>query len=52
MNHNTLISFFNIPQPTGIMARWITFLLEFNFEPKYHLGHTNSNIDFLLYLEN
>ena len=52
MDHNALIGLFNTPQPTGIMARWITFLSEFDFEPKYYPGHINSNVDFLSHLGN
>ena len=46
-DHNALIGLFNTAQPTGMIAKWITFLSEFDFEPKFHPGHTNNNFDFL-----
>src|SRR5579871_6098029 len=47
MDHNALIRLFNSPQPSGLMARWITFLSEFDFEPIYCPGRVNKNADFL-----
>jgi hypothetical protein len=46
-DHNALIGLFNSPQPSGMMARWITFLSEFDFEPKYRPRCINNNADFL-----
>ena len=46
-DHNALVGLFNTPQPSGILARWIIFLSEFDFELKYHPGRINNNVDFL-----
>jgi hypothetical protein len=50
MDHNALIGLFNTLRPSGIIARWITFLSEFDFKPKYHPGCVNNNNDFFSHL--
>ena len=38
MNYSALVGLFNTTQPSGILVRWIIFLSEFDFEPKYQPG--------------
>ena len=49
-DHNALVRLFNSPQPSGMMARWITFLSKFDFNPIYHPRWINNNADFLSWL--
>ena len=46
-DHSALTGLLKTPNPTGIIARWIVTLSEYNFEIKYRPGRVNESADFL-----
>ncbi|KAG1072057.1 hypothetical protein G6F42_025954 [Rhizopus arrhizus] len=42
-DHSALNGLLKTPNPTGIIARWITILSEYEFEIKYRPGRINEN---------
>ncbi|KAG1443008.1 hypothetical protein G6F55_012799 [Rhizopus delemar] len=46
-DHSALNGLLKTPNPTGIIARWITILSEYEFEVKYRPGRVNESADFL-----
>lgn len=46
-DHSALNGLLKTPNPTGIIARWITILSEYEFEIKYRPGRVNESADFL-----
>ncbi|KAG1131334.1 hypothetical protein G6F37_013455 [Rhizopus arrhizus] len=46
-DHSALNGLLKTPNPTGIIARWITILSEYEFEIKYRPGRINESADFL-----
>ena len=46
-DHSALTGLFKTPNPTGIIARWIVILSEYEFDIKYRPGRVNESADFL-----
>ncbi|KAG1043320.1 hypothetical protein G6F43_011674 [Rhizopus delemar] len=46
-DHSALKGLLNTTNPTGIIARWITILAEYEYEVKYRPGRVNESADFL-----
>ncbi|KAG0925841.1 hypothetical protein G6F25_013544 [Rhizopus arrhizus] len=46
-DHSALNGLLKASNPTGIIARWITILTEYEFEIKYRPGRVNESADFL-----
>ncbi|KAG1136361.1 hypothetical protein G6F37_012077 [Rhizopus arrhizus] len=46
-DHSALTGLLKTPNPTGIIARWIVTLSEYDFEIKYRPGRVNESADFL-----
>jgi hypothetical protein len=46
-DHSALKGLLNTTNPTGIIARWITTLSEYEYEIKYRPGRVNESADFL-----
>ena len=46
-DHSALKGLINTTNPTGIIARWITILAEYEYEIKYRQGRDNESADFL-----
>jgi len=46
-DHSALRGLLKTPNPTGIIARWITVISEYDFEIKYRPGRVNESADFL-----
>ncbi|EIE80571.1 hypothetical protein RO3G_05276 [Rhizopus delemar RA 99-880] len=46
-DHSALNELLKASNPTGIIARWITILTEYEFEIKYRPGRVNESADFL-----
>ncbi|KAG0754204.1 hypothetical protein G6F62_010004 [Rhizopus arrhizus] len=46
-DHSALRGLLNTTNPTGIIARWITILAEYEYEVKYRPGRVNESADFL-----
>ena len=46
-DHSALTGLFKTPNPTGIIARWIVTLSEYDFDIKYRPGRVNESADFL-----
>ena len=46
-DHSALKWLFNRPDPSGMYARWIMTLQEYDFTVKFRKGKTNQNADIL-----
>lgn len=46
-DHSAINGLLKAQEPTGILARWITILNEYEFEVKYRPGRINESADFL-----
>jgi len=46
-DHSALTGLLKTPNPTGIIARWIVTLSEYDFDIKYRPGRVNESADFL-----
>ena len=46
-DHTALRGLLNTPNPNGMLARWIAFLSEFDYDIQYRPGRTHNNADFL-----
>ncbi|EIE79980.1 hypothetical protein RO3G_04685 [Rhizopus delemar RA 99-880] len=46
-DHSALKGLLNTTNPTGIIARWITILTEYEYDIKYRPGRINESADFL-----
>lgn len=46
-DHSALTGLLKTPNPTGIIARWIVTLSEYEFDIKYRPGRVNESADFL-----
>ncbi|KAG1463919.1 hypothetical protein G6F56_005189 [Rhizopus delemar] len=46
-DHSALHGLLKAPNPTGIIARWLTILAEYDYEIKYRPGRVNESADFL-----
>ncbi|KAG1392547.1 hypothetical protein G6F60_012004 [Rhizopus arrhizus] len=46
-DHSALKGLLNTSNPSGIIARWITILSEYEYEIKYRPGRVNESADFL-----
>jgi hypothetical protein len=46
-DHSALNGLLKTKQPTGILARWIEVLSEYNFQIKYRPGRVNESADYL-----
>ncbi|KAG1419562.1 hypothetical protein G6F58_004549 [Rhizopus delemar] len=46
-DHSALNGLLKTSNPTGIIARWITILSEYDYEVKYRPGRVNESADFL-----
>lgn len=46
-DHSALKGLLNTTNPTGIIARWITILSEYEYDIKYRPGRVNESADFL-----
>ncbi|KAG1471608.1 hypothetical protein G6F57_011319 [Rhizopus arrhizus] len=46
-DHSALKGLLNSTNPTGIIARWITILAEYEYEIKYRPGRVNESADFM-----
>lgn len=46
-DHSALTGLLKTPNPTGLIARWIVTLSEYDFDIKYRPGRVNESADFL-----
>ncbi|KAG1535988.1 hypothetical protein G6F49_013064 [Rhizopus delemar] len=46
-DHSALTGLLKTPNPTGIIARWIVTLSEYDFDIKYRPGRVHESADFL-----